>query len=46
MRRAPDVAKIRTNTVDVKLQLRDENLSRPSTLTVPASEGDSSETPV
>lgn len=46
VRRAPDPSKPRTNTVDVKLQLRDENLSRPSTLTVPAGEGDSSETPV
>lgn len=46
VRRVPDISKNRTNTVDVKLQLRDENLSRPSTLTVPAGEGDSSETPV
>lgn len=46
VRRPPDMSKSRNNMVDVKLQLRDENLSRPSTLTVPAGEVDSSETPV
>lgn len=40
------MTKNRTNMVDVKLQLRDENISRPNTLTVPVGEGDNSETPV
>ncbi|KAK3912283.1 Protein C1orf43-like protein [Frankliniella fusca] len=46
VRRVPDLTKNRSSTVDIKLQLKDENISRPSTLTVPAGEVDSSETPV